>query len=265
LRYLGGTLAASGEAKDSDSALERSLRIFTRIDIDEGPTLSFLAQRSFWFGDYASASDLANRAWDSATRHVFLELGYVLAARLQGAAALALNDFAKAEERLHHALTRSRTVNLVEEELAVLVALAELRRRQGDRKAVRELLDDVWDPAERGPYPLLHADAYNVLAQIERDEGNHSAAIDAATKAYRLAWCDGPPFAYHWGLVAARKHLQELGAPEPAMPPFDESKFEPMPEVEIDPPDEFHETTPPREATKPRKRKKSSRRKPVGK
>jgi hypothetical protein len=24
------------------------------------------------------------------------------------------------------------------------------------------------------------------------------------------------------------------------MPPFDESKFEPMPEVEIDPEDEFH-------------------------
>jgi hypothetical protein len=25
------------------------------------------------------------------------------------------------------------------------------------------------------------------------------------------------------------------------MPPFDESKFEPMPDVEIDPNDEFHE------------------------
>jgi hypothetical protein len=69
---------------------------------------------------------------------------------------------------------------------------------------------------------------------------NTAAAIEAATKAYRLAWCDGPPFAYHRGLVAARKHLQELGAPEPSMPPFDESKFEPVPEVDIDPDDEFH-------------------------
>ena len=57
---------------------------------------------------------------------------------------------------------------------------------------------------------------------------------------YRLAWCDGEPYAYHWGLVAARKHLAELGAPEPSMPPFDESKYEPMPEVEINPDDEFH-------------------------
>ena len=131
-------------------------------------------------------------------------------------------------------------MNLVEEELPALVALAELRRRQGDLKAARELLDDVWEPAERGPYPLIHADACNVLAQIERDAGDRAAAVEAATKAYRLAWCDGEPYAYHWGLVAARKHLAELGAAEPSMPPFDESKYEPMPEVEINPDDEFH-------------------------
>ena len=157
-----------------------------------------------------------------------------------GLSELGLTDFIKADERLHHARTRARAVNFVEEELPAFVALAELRRRQKDLKAARELLDDVREPAERGPYPLFHADAFNVLAQIERDAGNHAAAVDAATKAYRLAWCDGEPYAYHWGLVAARKHLRELVAPEPLMPPFDESKFEPMPEVEINPNDEFH-------------------------
>ena len=70
---------------------------------------------------------------------------------------------------------------------------------------------------------------------------NTQAALAAATQAYTKARCDGPPFAYHWGLEAARAHLQALGAPEPALPPFDESKFEPMPEVEIDPPDEATE------------------------
>jgi ATP/maltotriose-dependent transcriptional regulator MalT len=132
-------------------------------------------------------------------------------------------------------------VNYVEEELPALSGLAELRRRQCDLKAARELLDDVWESAERGPYPLLHADALNVLAQIERDAGNRQAAVEAATKAYRLAWCDGPPYAYHWVLEAAKKHLRELGAPEPTdLPPFDESKYEPMPEVEINPADKFH-------------------------
>ena len=64
------------------------------------------------------------------------------------------------------------------------------------------------------------------------------AAVKAATEAYRLAWCDGPSFAYHWGLQKAKAHLSALGAPEPNMSPFDESRYEPMPDVKIDPPGE---------------------------
>ncbi|HJU56579.1 MAG TPA: hypothetical protein VJ715_18485, partial [Pyrinomonadaceae bacterium] len=69
---------------------------------------------------------------------------------------------------------------------------------------------------------------------------NQAKATEAAVKAYQLAWCNGPPFAYHWGLEKARGHLRELGAGEPEMPAFDEGKFEAMPVVEIDPEDEFH-------------------------
>jgi hypothetical protein len=56
--------------------------------------------------------------------------------------------------------------------------------------------------------------------------------------AYRLAWCDGPPFAYDYGLRTARAHLQTLGVPEPDMPPYDPSKHERIEEIPIDPPDE---------------------------
>jgi hypothetical protein len=70
-------------------------------------------------------------------------------------------------------------------------------------------------------------------------EGDKQAAIEAATKAYKAAWCDGPPYAYHWGLEEAKAHLAALGAPEPSLLPFDESKFEPLPEVEINPKDEY--------------------------
>ena len=150
-------------------------------------------------------------------------------------------DLETADERLPHALTRAQACNLVEEELPTLVALAELQRRRGEPDAARELLDGVWDLAERGPFSMFHADGLNLLASIERDAGNRDAAVAAAKKAFELAWCDGPPFAYHWGLEAARKHLGELGAVEPELPPFDESKFDPMPEVEIDPAGEFGE------------------------
>jgi tetratricopeptide (TPR) repeat protein len=237
LFLLGLTLAARGVADDSRAALERSLQMLVaRSDTQgEGVSNTFLAQRALWLGDPAAALVHADRAWELAhvRRH---ERDFIRAARLQGAVALELGDLDKADERLHHALTRARAVNLVEEEFAALVGLAELRRRQGELGAARELLDDFWEPAQRGPFPLHAADAYNVLAQIERDAGDAAAAVRAARAAYQLAWCDGPPFAYHPGLERARELLRELGADEPRdLPPFDEGKFEPMVEVEIDP------------------------------
>ncbi|HXU40008.1 MAG TPA: DUF4062 domain-containing protein [Blastocatellia bacterium] len=237
LREVGLTLAALGLIGQANTTLQRALHILSAQKQRqlEGFVNAVMAQLSVWQADHRAASQLANRAWDLAGVKRY-EWDFIRAARLQGAASLGLNDLATADERLHHALTRARAVNLVEEELPALVALAELRRRQGDLPAARELLDDVWEAAERGPYPLYHADALNVLAQIERDAGNTAAAIEAATQAYRKAWCDGPPFAYHWGLEAARAHLKALAAPEPSdLPPYDESKHEPMPDVEIDP------------------------------
>jgi hypothetical protein len=62
----------------------------------------------------------------------------------------------------------------------------------------REVLDQVWVSAERGLYPLIHADALNVLAQLERDQGRREAAVAAATEAFKQAWCDEPPYAYHF-------------------------------------------------------------------
>jgi hypothetical protein len=94
-----------------------------------------------------------------------------------------------------------------------------------------------------GPYPLLHADARNVLAEIEISENNRDAAVAAATAAYRLAWCDGLPFAYDYGLRTARAHLRTLGAPKPEMPPYDASKHEPIEDVPIDPEDVSSEVT----------------------
>jgi len=233
LELLGLALAARGMVVESGSALERALRLF---GASQGACVvsADLAQRALWLGDAPAARKNANRAWELA-HDQRVERDFICSARLQSEVALALVDLPLADERLHHALTRARTVEMVEEELQALTALAELHRRQGDPKTARELLDQVWDPAERGPYPLFHADALNVLAQIERDAGNATAAIRAATEAYTKAWCDGPPFAYHWGLEKAKAHLAALGAPEPALPPFEESKYEPMPEIEIDP------------------------------
>jgi tetratricopeptide (TPR) repeat protein len=245
LSRIGLISAARGIMDVSGYVLGRSLTMFRGMHslAREGGLYQLMAQRQIWSGEPAAALLLAKQAWESAKSYNY-ERDFVRAARVQGTAALELGDWPQADERLHHALIRAREVNFVEEELPALIALAELRRRQGNLPAAREFLDDVWESAERGPYPLLAADAFNVLAHIERDAGNLAAAVEAATQAYRSAWCDGEPYAYHWGLVAARAHLREIGAPEPQLPPFDESKFEPMPEVEINLHDEFYvETT----------------------
>lgn len=239
LYEIGLLLATRGSHKDAEVVLGRSLRIWLdkNYKVAEGQVNSFLAQLAAWKYDPVATKSLANRAWELAAVWR-LERDFIRAARLQGTAALYLDDLNIADERLHHALIRARNVQLVEEELPILVALAELHRRQKEPEKARECLEQIWEPADRGPYPLFHADALNVLAQIERDANNKDAAIEAATEAYKKAWCDGPPYAYDYGLRNTKKHLAELGAPEPDMPPFNQSKFEPMPEVEINPPDE---------------------------
>ncbi len=241
LAWVGQTLMARGEAKESEVAMQRSLRMFKTQSYSQYESFvnSCLAQGKLWLDEFSAALFFANRAWKLAQVRNH-EAEFIYAARVQGAAALGLGNFVAADELLHHALTRARQVNLVEEELPALIALAELRRQQGKLDEAREYLDAVWDGAARGPYPLYHADALNVLAQLERELGHREAAIAAATAAYQKAWCDGPPYAYHFGLTNARRHLRKLGAPEPELPPFDAAKYEPMPDVELNPKDEFY-------------------------
>jgi tetratricopeptide (TPR) repeat protein len=235
LLYLGAILGSRGRLAMALTVIQRAIDNFrsTGQRQVEGVAMALKAECSLWQDDFATALTCVDEAW-CAVQECPAESEFIRVARLRGITAIAIRDAALADERLCHALTRARAVSLVEEELPALTALAELRRRQGNLPAARDLLDDVWDLAERGPYPLLHADARNVLAKIERDAGNHDLAIAAATRAYQLAWCDGPPYAYHWGLEAARALLTKLGAPEPECTPFDPSKYPPMPEVEIE-------------------------------
>jgi len=240
LRNIGLTLAARGKAVVSKIALRRALTIAMKESYQqaEGDVSASLGQYYLWLGQPRKAVPHILRASYLAP-HLRVEANFIEAERLHGAAALGLGNLERAEEHLQHALTRARAVNLVQEELPALTALSKLHAQRNEFAVARELLEQVWASAERGPYPLLHADARNVLASLERDEGHRDAAIAAATRAYGLAWCDGPPYAYHFGLTNAKQLFAELGAPEPELPAFDESKFEPMPDVEINPKDEF--------------------------
>jgi hypothetical protein len=171
-----------------------------------------------WTGDPARALAVAETAGRVVHDHP-LALNSMQGSRLQGMAHLALGALDAAAERLHVALTAAWTHNHVEEALLTLVPLAELHRRRSEVEHAREVLDLVWEPAVRGPYWLCQADAPTVLARLEWEAGQSAEAI-AATCAYALAWCDGPPFAHHWGLTAAREFLLAWGASCPVLPSF---------------------------------------------
>ncbi len=202
-----------GKSEESRAFLEQSKQIFIEENDQQGEGLTELpTSPSTPSGFPPTPKPKPTPTVPGNWRIHRVERDFIRSACRQGQAALALGDHATAHERLHHALTRARAIQYVEEELPALTALAELARQQGDPKLARELLADVWEAAERGPYPLEHADACNVLCQIERDAGNQAAAIEAAEAAFRLAWCgEGPPWAYHFGLENARRHLRELG------------------------------------------------------
>lgn len=238
LEDLGRVLSTSGDLAAGQVTLSRSRHVLVEQGNRQFECVvsAYFAERSLWLGDFVTAGTWAELAWESAAIAKY-ERDLIRAALLRGRTALGLDDVGHADERLHYALTRARAVNVVEFELPALIALAELELKRGHPAEARARLDDVWEAAERGPYPLYQADANNVLADIALAQGDKPAATDAATKAYMAAWCDGPPYAYHWGLKKAKAHLAALGAPEPYLPRFDESKFEPLPDVEINPRD----------------------------
>lgn len=178
---LIGLLRRTRGLADGDIAFHRALRIGREALWPNRACLNaLLAQSALWRGDAIKARQLADRAWKWAGM-VQVEQNSIHVARLQGEAALAVGNIDRADERLHHALTRARDVKHVEEELPTLTALASLHHHRGDTASARDRLDAVWDAAERGPYPLRHADARNVLAEIESAEQNMPAAIVAAT------------------------------------------------------------------------------------
>jgi len=236
LHLCGLILTLRGEYEEGGRALEMAVRIFDSEEDAEhfaGVTCTWLAQRAIWLGQLDDAWHFADRAAQLAQVER-QERDFVRAARLQGVIALEQHLLSEADTLLHQALTRARTANLIDEEIQARVALAELRRKQGDGPAARALLDEVWEAVERGPFPLFHADALNVLAQVERDSGHRDASAAAAVDAYRLAWCDGSPYAYHRGLEAAGAQLAALGAAAPKLPPLDEAQHVPMPIADID-------------------------------
>lgn len=221
---MGKIEAIRGATDEAVAAFRRSNASFAALGAKyrQGGNLVIWAQLERWRGNAQDSLRLADQAWALAGEKSF-ERDFIRAGRVRGEAQLALGLISEADETLCSALARARACDLVEEIIPALLALSRCRRRGGAVERARELVDEVWELAEAGPYPLLQVDAHCELAELELARGGRSAAVEAATRAHRLATCDGPPFAYHWGRQRAQQALTSLGVD----PPLDPSRPDP--------------------------------------
>jgi tetratricopeptide (TPR) repeat protein len=221
---LGIVATTCGDLTEAEKAMWRAAEICQERSTQqcEGFLSAYLAELSMYRNDLATARTLADRAWELAAAQS-IEVDFIRAARLQGLISLSIGELEVAAERFDHALTRLASCELVEEQLLTLVAMARLLRRLHQPQQAWSLLSELWEMADQGPYPLIRTDALNLQAGLAREVGDHDEAVVSAGRAYALAWSDGPPFAYYWGLQEARRLLLELGSPEPELASYGRS------------------------------------------
>jgi Domain of unknown function (DUF4062) len=157
----------------------------------------------------------------------------VRGATARAAVASQLGAEDEAGQLLHEALTEARLRGLGDEEVALLIQLADWHLCRAELPQARRCLNQTETPIQHGQLRLRKADALNILSRIERSEGNVDKAAEAASDAFRAAWCDGPPFAYASALELARENLRALGAAEPDG--LDTCPAVPMPPITVTP------------------------------
>ena len=125
-----------------------------------------------------------------------------------------LGQLVTAKESLEYARRHAKAAGMLAAEIAASTMLAEVELGRGNMDLAFAALEDIWELFDRAPYRVLHAEAMNVKAAIDMAAGDLASAAISARRAYELAWCDGPPYAYHSALTTACRHIVQLGLPE---------------------------------------------------
>lgn len=246
LSWLGWIIARTGRVDAAQRCLRRGLKIMAHHEkpLSRARFALISARIASWNGD----GDLARRALAEAKALQTLagdrekvdtgspERESILIERLEAQFQLEEGAATAAEETLFRLLYQVRNFHLIHEEIDLRILLANLKRQQQQLDEADELLSEVWSWVEFGPYRLLHADARLAESRIHQSRGYTDAAVESARHSEQLAWCDGPGHWYHWGLVAARAQLAQLGIAASEFPPTGDTA--PL-MVDIDQPDQF--------------------------
>jgi hypothetical protein len=139
-----------------------------------------------------------------------IERDYVRAHWLLGAAHRVNDNLAQSDTHLSDALTRCRTINLVEFEADILLDLARLRADQGQVAEALSLAQAALAIADRSGYVLQGADVNLFLAQQALAQGDQAQALTHAQLARQLATCDGGDYVYRVAYDEAGALLAQL-------------------------------------------------------
>ncbi len=147
-------------------------------------------------------------------------LGYRQIKGLRGEVALQQGDYLAAVRWFEEALSDARKHGSADAS-TFLGRLARTYALQDHRhKALSYIEEALAQPVN----DEIH-DMYCSVAEAYLALGMKTEATEYADKAYRVAWADGAPFSWWRALERAKKVLDALGEPYPAMPPYDPGKI----------------------------------------
>ncbi len=123
-------------------------------------------------------------------------------------------EMTTALEHTNAAIAKARSASMPIAGLQAMraVILQRLSRPKDAQNAARDALESI---AASGI--VDQSDAYLNLAQYSLNVNDKSKSITYARKAYELAWCDGTPNSYWWGLKRSGELLEQIGENKPIL------------------------------------------------
>ncbi|MBN2305096.1 MAG: DUF4062 domain-containing protein [Anaerolineae bacterium] len=169
------------------------------------------------------AAGVLDRAWELAhasadafsQRHIH---------HLRGEVALQQERILAAVEHFQDAITLARKHG-VSELAAYLGYLARALAIQGRHDLARATITEAFNL----PYTVQRHDLHNSAAEVFLALDERDIAAQHALDAYRLAWADGPPFAWWWSLERATRSLAALDLAPPDLPRYEPDSAAPLP------------------------------------
>lgn len=210
---LGHIASLRGDTDTANELLQYESIIRSTPSLPKEPSdlapLGLLFDHKLRIGAVDAASALAQRAINIAanTDMAQIQIDALEMAGLSMSAKELLDD---AIDHLSAALSLARKIGSASE-IGLTIDIAQIHFKANRTEKARELLADLWDPLQRGPLPLHHARACNLLAKIEHSASNTNSALDAARTAYQLAWNGGPPYSFSEELDHAKAIIEHCG------------------------------------------------------